>query len=98
LFDRPSRLVCSFYLKVPPQYPNIHYGPSVSSPVAPSVNAPRIGFNIDSSPKVPYHDPFPQVPNSNDLPAAPSVDASAPSDNADFDELARRFEDLKKRK
>ena len=57
---------------------------------------------MDNPPKVPFHDPFPQVPTSNDhLPSPPPPQPSAANDGSDdagFDDLARRFEELKKRK
>ena len=69
-----------------------------------ATGGPRIGFNIDDTakpPPPPFHDPFPQVPNARDLPSPPPPAASGNDGGADdsgFDELARRFEDLKKRK
>ncbi|CAF4526955.1 unnamed protein product, partial [Rotaria sp. Silwood2] len=80
-----------------PQYPNINFGPSIPPPPPPpSSNAPRIGFNADYSAKTPFNDPFPQVPNANDHSAPPAVHGG--SDDPGFDDLARRFEDLKNRK
>ncbi|CAF3285814.1 unnamed protein product [Rotaria socialis] len=78
-----------------PQYPNINFAPSIPPPSS-SSNAPRLGFNMDHSPKVPFHDPFPQVPNSNDQSTPPAPRGG--SDDPGFDDLARRFEDLKNRK
>ncbi|CAF1499695.1 unnamed protein product [Rotaria magnacalcarata] len=82
-----------------PQYPNINFGPSIPPPSA-SSNAPRIGFNIDSGAKAPFIDPFPQVPSAHDrftpTPPPPATDNS--SNDPGFDDLARRFEELKKRK
>ncbi|CAF2100017.1 unnamed protein product [Rotaria magnacalcarata] len=85
------------YVGPQPQYPNINFGPSIPPPLpSSSSNAPRLGFNMDSSPKVPFHDPFPQVPNSNDRSTPPAPHGG--SDDPGFDDLARRFEDLKNRK
>lgn len=56
---------------------------------------------MDNSPKVPFHDPFPQVPSAQDrgapLPPPPPATNDG-SDDSGFDDLARRFEELKKRK
>jgi len=84
-----------------PQYPNINFGPSIPPPPPPSSNAPRIGFNVDNSPKLPFHDPFPQVPSAQDRSTPPPPPPPAKNDGSDdssFDDLARRFEELKKRK
>jgi len=74
-----------------PQYPNINFGPSIPPPL-PSSNAPRFGFHADNTARAPFNDPFPQVPSS-----APSG-AHGGSNDPGFDDLARRFEDLKSRK
>ncbi|CAF1052178.1 unnamed protein product [Rotaria sp. Silwood1] len=81
-----------------PQYPNINFGPSIPPPPPPSSssNTPRFGFNVDYSAKTPFNDPFPQVPNVNDRSAPPAVHGG--SDDPGFDDLARRFEELKNRK
>ncbi|CAF3214466.1 unnamed protein product [Rotaria socialis] len=84
-----------------PQYPNINFGPSIPPPLpSASSNAPRIGFNIDSDAKAPFIDPFPQVPSAHDrfTPTPPPPAADNRSDDPGFDDLARRFEELKKRK
>jgi len=86
-----------------PQYPNINFGPSIPPPMphypSPSSNGARIGFNVDNSPRAPFNDPFPQVPSASDRSSPPPPAASGGgSDDPGFDELARRFEDLKKRK
>ncbi len=57
---------------------------------------------MDNDAKAPFHDPFPQVPSSHDRstpppPATPPATNNA-SDDPGFDDLARRFEELKKRK
>jgi len=85
-----------------PQYPNINYGPSIPPPPpSSSSNTPNIGFNIDGGIKAPFHDPFPQVPTTQDRSTPPLPPPPAPNDGSDdsgFDDLARRFEELKKRK
>jgi len=78
-----------------PQYPNINFGPSIPPP-PPSSNRPRFGHNVDNDPRTPFNDPFPQVPNANDRSTPPG--ARGGSDDPGFDDLARRFEDLKNRK
>jgi len=102
-------LIHSWILFQPqPQYPNINFAPSLPQPQPPPPAASsaanggaRLGFNFDANPKVPFHDPFPQVPTSQDHsappPAAPSTGDDA-SDDTGFDDLARRFEELKRRK
>ncbi|CAF1374518.1 unnamed protein product [Adineta ricciae] len=80
-----------------PQYPNINFGPSIPPPPPSSSNAPHIGFNVDNGAKSPFHDPFPQVPNDRSAPTPPPA-AHGNSDDPGFDDLARRFEDLKNRK
>lgn len=57
----------------------------------PQPSGPRFGFQADHSPRQPFHDPFPQVPTS-------SPSGARGSDDPGFDDLARRFEDLKNRK
>ncbi|CAF0814197.1 unnamed protein product [Rotaria sp. Silwood1] len=89
-----------------PQYPNINFGPSIPPPplppAPPSSNMPRIGFNINNDTKAPFIDPFPQVPSAHDRststppPLPPAMNDS--SNDPGFDDLARRFEELKKRK
>ncbi|CAF1084412.1 unnamed protein product [Rotaria sordida] len=86
-----------------PQYPNINFGPSIPPPlpqVPPSSNTPRIGFNIDTGTKSPFIDPFPQVPSAQDhsTPPPPPPAMNDSSNDPGFDDLARRFEELKKRK
>jgi len=95
---------------VHPQYPNINFGPSIPPPIVPSgggasASGPRIGFNFDDTakpPPPPFHDPFPQVPNTRNMPSPPPPPAASGNDggtdDSGFDDLARRFEDLKKRK
>lgn len=63
----------------------------------PQHGGPRFGFHPDHTPppQAPYHDPFPQVPTST--PQAP-YGGGGGSNDAGFDDLARRFEDLKNRK
>ena len=56
---------------------------------------PRLGFGVDAPPQPPYHDPFPAVPRA---PMTPPMDRRTPDENDGFDDLARRFEELKKRK
>ena len=80
-----------------PQYPNINFGPSMPAP-PPSANTPHIGFTLDRDVKAPFNDPFPQVPSANDRPVPPPAANGGGSDDPGFDDLARRFEDLKKRK
>jgi hypothetical protein len=63
----------------------------------PSSSGRRIGFNVDNSARVPFNDPFPQVPSANDRSTPPAA-SNGGSDDPGFDDLARRFEDLKKRK
>ncbi|CAF0860370.1 unnamed protein product [Rotaria sordida] len=84
------------YVGPQPKYPNIDFGPSLPPP-PPSSNAPRLGFNADYNAKTPFNDPFPQVPNTNDRSTPPVVHGGG-SDDPGFDDLARRFEDLKNRK
>lgn len=50
---------------------------------------------MDNNPKAPFSDPFPQVPSSNDHSTPPG--AVGGSDDG-FDDLARRFQELKNRK
>ncbi|CAF1369018.1 unnamed protein product [Adineta steineri] len=79
-----------------PQYPNINFGPSIPPPLpSAAANGPYMGFHVDNNAKTPFNDPFPQVPN--DRPAPPPPAAHGGSDDG-FDDLARRFEDLKNRK
>jgi len=78
-----------------PQYPNINFGPSIPPP-PPSSNSPRFGFSADNNAKTPFNDPFPQVPRTNDRSTPPAPHGG--SDDPGFDDLARRFEDLKNRK
>ncbi len=93
-----------YILQPQPNYPNINFGPSIPPPPPPpppssSSNAARIGFNVDNSPKLPFHDPFPQVPSAQDRSTPPPPPAANDgSDDAGFDDLARRFEALRKRK
>ncbi|CAF1584204.1 unnamed protein product [Rotaria magnacalcarata] len=83
-----------------PQYPNINFGPSIPPPQLPppssSASGPRLGFNADYGAKTPFNDPFPQVPSANDRSTPPGNHGG--SDDPGFDDLARRFEDLKNRK
>ncbi len=58
-----------------------------------SSNGPRFGFQADNNAKTPFRDPFPQVPNST-----PAGAHGGSSNDPGFDDLARRFEDLKNRK
>ncbi|CAF3703690.1 unnamed protein product [Adineta steineri] len=89
-----------------PQYPNINYGPSIPQPPPPpsssSSNTPHIGFNVPNDARLPFNDPFPQVPSARDHFTPPPLPPSPPtnngSDDPGFDDLARRFEELKKRK
>ncbi|CAF2525263.1 unnamed protein product [Rotaria sp. Silwood2] len=86
-----------------PQYPNINFGPSIPPPLPPappSSNSPRIGFNINNDTKAPFIDPFPQVPSAHDrsTPSPPPPAMNDSSNDPGFDDLARRFEELKKRK
>jgi len=91
-FDRPP----PNYLGPQPQYPNINFGPSLPPPMPPP-NGPRYGFQPDNSAKAPYNDPFPQIPHTTDrFPTPPPGNRG--SDDPGFDDLARRFEDLKNRK
>jgi hypothetical protein len=58
---------------------------------------------VDNDAKLPFHDPFPQVPSANDHstpppPPPPPPASNEGSDDPGFDDLARRFEELKKRK
>jgi len=95
-FEKPP----SFYPSPQPQYPNINFGPSIPPPLpasSSSSNGARIGFNVDNSAKTPFNDPFPQVPNSNDR-STPPPGAHGGSDDPGFDDLARRFKNLKNRK
>lgn len=85
-----------------PQYPNINFPASIPQPPPPpSTNTPHIGFKVNNDIKSPFHDPFPQVPTAQDYssPAPPPPPATNDgSDDSGFDDLARRFEELKKRK
>lgn len=105
-----KNIIDFLYVQVHPQYPNINFGPSIPPPIVPSgggasASGPRIGFNFDDTakpPPPPFHDPFPQVPNTRNMPSPPPPAAASGNDggtdDSGFDELARRFEDLKKRK
>ncbi len=56
---------------------------------------------MDNDAASPFRDPFPQVPSAHDhsTPAPPSPPtANDGSNDPGFDDLARRFEELKKRK
>ncbi len=88
------KLIIYCFFQPQPQYPNINFGPSMPPP--PPSNAPRLGFNMDNVSKAPYNDPFPQVPSSNDRSTPPG--AHGGSDDPGFDDLARRFEELKNKK
>ena len=64
-----------------------------------------ISFTAHAQPSAPAnHQPMPQLPDLPDVPGLPSVPsstlgaASAGGDDVDFDDLTRRFEDLKKKK
>lgn len=60
----------------------------------PQPSGPRFGFHADHNPRQPFHDPFPQVPTSTPQAAR----GGGGFDDPGFDDLARRFEDLKNRK
>ena len=70
-------------------------------PTPPSSNSPIIGFNVNNDKKPPIHNLFPQVPSAHDrwppmVPPPPPMNDAL--DDPGFDDLARRFEELKKRK
>ena len=74
--------------------------PAPPPPVVAPSHPPPVGFfGADQGARAPFHDPFPQVPTGHDFPAAPPPPGGhGGSDDSGFDDLARRFEDLKKRK
>jgi vacuolar protein sorting-associated protein IST1 len=75
-----------------PQYPNINNFRPSTPPPPPSSNGARFGFPADNNARAPFNDPFPQVPTST------PGGARGGSDDPSFDDLARRFQDLKSRK
>lgn len=72
-------------------YPGPPAGPSVGYAPGPTPGYPPAGANSSGLP------PLPQVP-TNSLPGSRSGAGGASGDNVDFDELTRRFEELKKKK
>jgi hypothetical protein len=90
-------LLCNylFLFQPQPQYPNINF-PASMPPPPPSSNAPRFDLNADNNVRAPFNDPFPQVPNAQDRSTPPA--ARRGSDDPSFDDLERRFADLKNRK
>lgn len=93
-FDKPYQ----YYQGPQPQYPNINFAPSLPHqpprPAQSPSNNPHLGFPV--APKPPAHDPFPNIPSANEHPLPPPAQGGA--DDPGFDDLARRFADLKNRK
>lgn len=86
------------YSTTQPKYPQFNAGPSMPHPCAPPPPppaGPRLGFAVDTPPQVPFHDPFPAVPR---VPMMPPAGQDNSNENDGFDDLARRFEELRKRK
>lgn len=83
---------------VQPQYPNIQFDPIPSAAKSSPFSGAKIGFNVDQNEKAPFHDLFPSVPTTKDFPTPPAAPNDSNADDSGFDELARRFEELKKRK